>query len=185
MSSRCAQPTPQNLLLSFSFRPPSSSSISAFKLYHAKPHPTPAQSKSSPQSHLQFSSSRATIFPTSPHNKPSATAAICASTTDLPVPAAASPPPPTFSAFFFPPAPRRNQSPTPAPDQAYLSLATSSSPFFSFLFNPSEFRHIGLVSKTCLLLFSPFIKRIIPLVRHLHGLLMADMSGTRQHLIKV
>ena len=68
---------------------------------------------------------------------------------------------------------------------AYFSSATSSSPFFSFLFNPSEFRHIGLVSKTCLLLFSPFIKRIIPLVRHLHGLLMADMSGTRQHLIKV
>ena len=104
---------------------------------------------------------------------------------DFPVPDTTSPPPPTFSTFFFPPAPRQSQSPMPATDQACRSLATSSSPFFSFLFNPSEFRHIGLVSKTCLLLFSPFIKRIIPLVRHLHGLLMADMSGTRQHLIKV
>ena len=34
------------------------------------------------------------------------------------------------------PAPRQSQSPMPATDQACRSLATSSSPFFSFLFNP-------------------------------------------------
>ena len=56
---------------------------------------------------------------------------------DFPVPDATSPPLPIFYTFFFPPAPRQSQSPMPATDQACRSLATSSSSFFSFLFNPS------------------------------------------------
>ena len=66
-----------------------------------------------------------------------------------------------------------------------LPLAIRSSPSFSFLFNPSELCHIGFVGKTSLLLLSPLIKCIIPLVRHLNGLFMTHAAGTRQHLIKV